>query len=93
MRRYWFRAKKYGWGWGLPLTLQGWGVLVLYCYLLFILLAQLTNTSSPAQVFDIVLQSILLTIVLIVICYITGEKPRWRWGEQEGKKGGDKKDA
>ena len=23
-RRYWFRAKRYGWGWGLPLTWEGW---------------------------------------------------------------------
>ena len=24
-----------------------------------------------------------LTVVLILICYLKGERPRWRWGEEK----------
>jgi len=33
--------------------------------------------------YSVVLPEIVLTIVLIWICYKTGEKPGWRWGNKE----------
>ncbi len=27
-----------------------------------------------------------LNIVLLLVCYLTGETPRWQWGERETKK-------
>jgi hypothetical protein len=76
--RYWFPAKRYGWGWGLPSTWEGWAVMAGY----FVLLAcgvcfwfPPTRTMTGFIVYVAV-----LTIVLTVICWRTGEPPRWRWG-------------
>jgi hypothetical protein len=80
MKHYWFKAKQYGWGW-YPSSWQGFLVLLGYFLLLvlnFMLVNQ--NLNSPNAVYRMVLPSIVLTILLIVICYITGEQPRWRWG-------------
>jgi hypothetical protein len=27
---------------------------------------------------------LLLTLLLVVICWLTGEPPRWRWGRRKG---------
>lgn len=35
-RKYWFRAKRYGWGWGLPTAWQGWVVMALFSCLLLV---------------------------------------------------------
>lgn len=80
MRKYWFKAKKYGWGWGLPQTWQGWTVFLLYFYFVLPLFVSIRNATTAQMVFGITVQIILMTILLVVICFITGEKPRWRWG-------------
>jgi hypothetical protein len=79
--RYWFPAKRYGWGWGLPSTWQGWVVMAAYFALLaggwflFFLLFPPMHAMTGFIVYVVV-----LTIVLTVICWRTGEPPRWRWG-------------
>lgn len=79
-KKIWFKAKNYGWGW-YPSTWQGW--LVLGAYLLIItgfalLFAQ--NPESTANIIIFVSVSLILTAILLVICWKTGEKPEWRWG-------------
>lgn len=75
-KQLWLRAKSYGWGW-YPVTWQGWGVLALYC------VGVLANVpQSDDEVGWFVLRSGALTIILLGICYKTGEKPRWRWGKR-----------
>lgn len=79
-RGYWFKAKPYGWGW-VPVKWQGW--MVILAYLLLVLLFVLTidkNSSVREVMFTFVLPILFLTVVLIRICYRTGEKPRWQWG-------------
>jgi hypothetical protein len=74
--KVWFPAKRYGWGWGLPSTWQGWIVLALY----------LGFTITSALVFNKPVSLIViaaLTVVLIVICWLKGEKPRWLWGNDD----------
>ena len=78
--RYWFKRKLYGWGWT-PATWQGWSVLFLYSVLVLAFAATL-DEQSPARevVFTFVLPVVLLTILLLRICYKTGERPKWQWG-------------
>ena len=76
-KQVWFPAKKYGWGWGLPNCWQGWVVFTVYLGLLFggaFLVSKHTGLYVG--------YASTLSIVLIIICYLKGEKPRWRWGKE-----------
>lgn len=80
-KKLWFKAKRFGWGWT-PCTWQGWAILVLY----FVGLVPIFifGDAQPKSFFEVLRlfpQVLVLTIFLIIICYVTGEKPRWRWGE------------
>lgn len=75
--KYWFPAKRYGWGWGPPRTWQGWLVLVAF----FALLAVGAIVFLPKQeTGGFLAYTAVLVALLIAICYVTGEPPRWRWG-------------
>jgi hypothetical protein len=73
---HWFRAKRYGWGWGLPTAWQGWVVLALYTAAI----AALGLALMPAQPGGFVLGTVVATLALVVVCWLKGEPPRWRWG-------------
>jgi uncharacterized membrane protein YhaH (DUF805 family) len=73
---YWFPAKRYGWGWGPPATWQGWVVLVVW--LGIIISASPWLALKSTMLFFVFI--ILMSAVLISICYLKGEPPRWRWG-------------
>ena len=76
--RYWFPAKRYGWGWGPPSCWQGWGVLLLF----FACLAACAYVFLPAQrIAAFLVCTLMLTLVLLAICAVKGERPTWRWGE------------
>lgn len=81
----WFRAKKYGWGWGLPITWQGWAVFIAYFAFIiwdFLRMDEFSNTTSDtARLFPV--HVMIATIVFVTIAYLTGEKPKWRWGEKD----------
>ena len=77
--RPWFRAKRYGWGWGLPLTWQGWLVLGTYITLTVFGALLFAHTHNMALLAGFVV----LTLLLVVICWLTGERPRWRWGGKD----------
>ena len=70
---YWFPAKRYGWGWGLPSRWQGWAVLVVYLGLVLIATFRLPQPQYMISV-------AVLTALLIAVCWLKGEPPRWRWG-------------
>ncbi len=81
---YWFKAKIYGWGW-VPAKWQG--LLVILIYLILISLIALMrenpipgNPDSGSNFLTFALPIIILTILLFIICYKKGEKPRWQWG-------------
>jgi hypothetical protein len=77
---YWFAAKRYGWGWGLPLTWQGWAVLTAFMALLavgFLVFPPETDVV-PFLVYDAILCGLLL-----IVCWLKGEPPRWRWGGEK----------
>lgn len=79
---YWFKRKLYGWGWT-PARTEGWLVLLAYVagVVFFAMRAEqslLLNDVSREALAPI----LILTILLIVICYKKGEKPKWQWGKR-----------
>ena len=76
-KKIWFKRKLYGWGW-YPSTWEGWVVIAVWA--IFFTLAML---NVDHEVFKNFLFIILSTVVLVVICYKKGEKPRWQWGKRE----------
>jgi len=71
----WFRAKNFGWGW-YPSTWQGWIILVLYT---IFLLYGTTPTVPKTYILEVGVS----TLLLILVCFLTGEKPEWRWGRKK----------
>ena len=84
MQKKWFRAMRYGWGW-VPATWQGWLTLIIYIAgmvkLYFFFDGALHELVNPLAFF--IPAAFALTGILIAICYVTGEKPRWRWGDKD----------
>ena len=76
-RKYWFPARRYGWGWGLPTSWQGW--VVIGAYLLAV--AAIAWTFPPAHHMLAFQFGIWIsTAILVLVCWLKGEPPRWRWG-------------
>jgi hypothetical protein len=79
-QKYWFPAKRYGWGWGVPSCWQGWAVLVVY----FVLLGAGVWAYPPHRMpFMFLLSTVGLSLVLVAVCWLKGEPPRWRWGDDD----------
>lgn len=78
--RYWFPAKRYGWGWGLPTTWQGWVVLLIF----FALILACAFFVLPVWgLLAFVACTAFLVALLVAVCWLTGEPPRWRRGDRE----------
>lgn len=84
MQKLWFKAKQYGWGW-YPITWQGWFATLLYISVIlfsaFTSFDSHTKDVTPPQVWRFISIDVVATIVLVVVAWRTGEKPRWRWGK------------
>ncbi len=85
-KRYWFKAKKYGWGW-YPSTWQGWLVLSVFVFILIQDFIRIDSTSHSVSdtLRPLIIHTFFLTLLLIGVCYVTGEDPQWRWGEEKRK--------
>ena len=79
-QKYWFPAKRYGWGWGFPTTWQGLSVLGAYIALLAGGASWLRAGHSHGW---FVLYAGGLTAILLLVCWLKGEPPHWRWGRQD----------
>jgi len=82
MQKLWFAAKTYGWGWT-PCSWEGWLITIAAAASIGMNVAAASNKPSltPWEVFTFSILPTWVTIMLlIIICYLTGEKPRWRWG-------------
>ncbi len=78
----WFKAKRYGYGW-YPSTWQGAAILGLYLFDVlgqWFYFAPTTGIDSSATIYY-VLETLGLTVLLIILCALTGEKARFRWGK------------
>jgi uncharacterized membrane protein len=76
-KRYWFHAKRYGYGWGLPATWEGWVVLV--AFLAGAIGGVAIFPPEPTPLPYIAFLAV-ISVLLTLICYLTGEPPKWRWG-------------
>jgi hypothetical protein len=76
---YWFPAKRYGWGWGKPTTWQGWVVVACYAAAIAVIYRLYPPDTGVFRFFVLV---VIASLVLTAICWLTGEPPRWRWGEE-----------
>lgn len=81
-RPIWFKRKQYGWGWT-PATWQGWAILGIYTGALITLIGRIDSNLEPAngELVNFFLPLFGLTVLLLAITYLTGEKPRWQWGK------------
>jgi hypothetical protein len=77
--KYWFPAKRHGWGWGPPSAWQGWVVLLTYITLV---LGGIPFVQVPTGRAVYLAYVFVLTVALIAICWLTGERPRWRRGQR-----------
>ena len=75
---YWFPARIYGWGWGLPTVWQGW---LVYGMAASLLVAGFFLFPPVAHPLHFQLYTWSVVILLVVVCWIKGEPPRWRWGK------------
>jgi hypothetical protein len=86
-KKFWFKAKNYGWGW-YPATWQGWSILLFYLFLVITNYRHVNSVTNSVNgsLLSIVPETFILTILLIIICHATGEKPEWRWGGKTKKR-------
>ena len=72
----WFKKKTYGWGWT-PANAMGW--LITGLYICGSVAYPLWTKWRPAEFSPLIYTSVLsiLTVLLIGICYLKGEKPGW----------------
>jgi hypothetical protein len=78
-QRYWFPAKRYGWGWGLPRTWEGWLAIALF---LGLIIAGTMLFPPRAMLFSYLAYVLVLSVLFLSVCWLTGEPPRWRWGNE-----------
>lgn len=84
MEQKWFKRKLYGWGWT-PATWHGWAVLAVWLSFVLFFSFSLDEAASLREVvLNFILPILVLTVLLIRICYLKGEKPRWQWGRDLG---------
>lgn len=81
--KYWFPAKRYGWGWGTPANWQGWAVLVGYVLLMLGGIPLIVPEVNPLGYLAF---ASALSVLLTLICWVTGEPPRWRWGKSDSRR-------
>lgn len=79
-REYWFPAKRYGWGWGFPCKWQGWAVIAVYVALV---IAGIRFVPPSVEPVSFVVYVLLLSVLLTLVAWLTGEPPRWRWGDRD----------
>ena len=89
-KRPWFKARSYGWGWT-PCSVAGWivtaatAVLLVGGDLLVVMIARDPEmTHRRSMLIAVVLAwNTLIAGAAVVVCWMTGELPRWRWGKSE----------
>jgi hypothetical protein len=79
-RKYWFPAKRFGWGWGPPSAWQGWAVLLIY---LLLVLGGIPLVQAPLGSLIYILYALVLTAILIGVCWLKGEPPAQHTGKRD----------
>lgn len=79
-RKIWFKSKRYGWGWA-PASWQGWLVLAIWLTIVIAFVINIDSQSGSigATLLSIVPFVVVMTLVLVMISYHRGEKPKLQW--------------
>ena len=86
-KKLWFKNKRYGWGW-YPATWQGWVSLLVFIIAfgigeLWFVSETTSETFNEIDLFFYLTYMATITALLITLCYRTGEKPGWHWGNEK----------
>jgi hypothetical protein len=74
---YWFPAKHYGWGWGFPVLAR-----LASIYRVHFAPCSWCLLFPPRKaLFEYLIYVAVLSVALIGVCWLKGEPPRWRWGD------------
>lgn len=73
-QRYWFPAKRRGWGWGPPSSAAGWIFLIMWMVIVVGLSPFLAAHDFPL----FIAFTIGMIAILLAVCFIKGEPPKWR---------------
>lgn len=84
-KKIWFPAKQYGWGWSFPCCWQGWASLLGYISGISIWSVAFNPVDSTVTFIAGILT---LTMSFVAICYLKGEAPKWRWGNEPSNAAG-----
>jgi len=81
----WFRARSYGWGWR-PASIEGWLVLALFFVGVAIDVAIFAyrlhgGVDQRSAMTGFLVWIGILAAALIAVGGMTGERPRWHWGD------------
>lgn len=77
----WFKDKDYGWGWA-PASWEGW-LVTLFFVMLFVVRSisfALIPEPSSLNALTYAVDVLGLAVLLLIVAFITGEKPHWKWG-------------
>jgi uncharacterized membrane protein YhaH (DUF805 family) len=85
-KKYWFKRRRYGYGW-IPVTWQGWATLgALLAVLLitsFVVLPEKPEQPTGSELAIFFGVFLVLVVMLVLISYRKGPRPKWRWGKSE----------
>jgi hypothetical protein len=79
-KKYWFKAKIYGFGW-YPATWQGWLIILIYLAI-FGMLTYIFESNIEKYSFFYFTAVSVITGLLIYISYKKGEPAKWLWGKK-----------
>lgn len=78
---YWFKRKLYGWGWT-PAKPQGWLSVVFYLVAVIYFAVRLDPLAGEDTVVrEFIVPLLIATLLLLLVSYLKGEKPKWQWGK------------
>jgi hypothetical protein len=90
-KKLWFKRKEYGWGWT-PASKEGWITMIVFTLVLAFAsiayfqymkrLNEVLDLSEGVVAFVYILLVSFLSLILILICTVKGEKPKWTWGNK-----------
>lgn len=83
-KNLWFKRKLYGFGWT-PAKWQGWLTIAIFVALMIGNTIRFSKNASylvDTVPVGFIIQTVILVILLIVVCYVKGEKPGWQWGNK-----------
>ena len=79
-KKYWFKAKTYGYGW-YPATWQAWLIMLVYLIIFTALVFVFESNMEKYMAFYFI-SIFVITGLLIYISYKKGEPAKWRWGKK-----------